>query len=685
MPDISALHIYDSSAHNSMLNESSHLNLDEFMSPETLKHNPSKTSQRLLPQQSLGQTAKAAGDRTTGGPHPNISNIFDKINELCRTGDPKTTNPDSSLENLSGKVRDIRALFSQASAQIHQVAGSETLEAQVQKSQRELEELSEKVEALKRDRERTRQSLAVTNELIHDKTTELSDLTSKKSALALELKQAEDSLSAKHRQIGDLQISTMKMQRSVEDSRAALAHKTSELEDLVAKKEALSQRIEDIQNKSSDVELELSEVRKQLFELEAIRKLSEEEKNVKEDELMVFRKRLVMLEAQKKNLENQMKELGGLWEEGRTKLGAANTELATVQAEILRLTNTNRALQKAVGDAEKEADGLKIQVAAEKGRCDGLRKKLKEGLARIENASRTVESSEVGLDLLAVCGEFVAQVESAISEVDNGGCSPELRKNVEAELPVLKVKVLDALGAAQVAKARRQASQEVWGDLSVELDRLKDGNPTEKEIGETTDFETLKNDFIDAIWQKLTALKRLSEQKSTNGAQDAQISDLRAFLEGWRGGGSHRSHVSIQSADGLDALTASHTFSRRVSLPNTSGDLQPVDRATQEGSRPELTESVGPQFYRKHLPENTSESKVPPKGPVTPIKEGGSATKRDFSDVDQLWNAIVKEMGNLIQFITKGSSLFANTVSFLLGKLPKDRYESQGVRSTVIK
>lgn len=695
MPDISALHVHDHSVRDSVNDDVSHLNLDDYCSPGTHKQGgPNRSSSNFLHSATMGLTMRPIEDKPSIGRTASISNLFEKINDICKTGEVRPKLAEPSADKLVSKLQEMTTLLANQVAALGQDSAQEMLAMQLGQAKGELDSLLERLEVHKREMEKTEQSLQVTRELVQEKTKEQSDMITKKANLTAELKHLEEALASKHKQMGELQISIMKLQRSVDDQEMALSHRRAERDELRDRKVALDIRIQDLQTKASDTELEISEVRKTLFELDEIRKLTEDEKNFKEEQLKSFQKQVRVQESMIKSLESQKSELGGLCDELQSKLAVETHEVTALQAEQSRLTVMSEQLRASLDGMIDEAGQVKAQEEIARSKVEEMRGQIKAKLMLIDSLAKEVERVESGMDLLALCGQFVAQVENALSDLaKRNAASFEVRKKVEVDIATLRQEIINETIKRQNAEAQVQAQQSVTDILKTDLSKLKDQAPEASTMNTIANLETLKSEFIDTVYQQLSEFKKLADLPSHKSKRDDKMSAILSALDhpdnlSFRGS-DQQSFRAQQIEDFLNMQNRDMDMSRhhrRDSNPSVTFEMDMSNAGFEEMCNVDYSYIDESRFSRKQTPD------VGPDGPkrhratthAATAGEGASGRK-DFSDVDLHWTAVVKELTNLIQFIIKGSSIFANTVSYFVSRLPKECPEVQGLRNTVIK
>lgn len=673
MPDISALYVYENSVQKSALNDSSHFNLDEFVSPQTHKQKANKDFNKSNINHNRQQEDKMSILRSNS-----VSHFLDRVNDLSKTTENRKL--ETSVDQLNTKITEFVSLLTNQTQLLSQDAVFDSLVKQLNHHKSELRVLTDRIELHKREVDKVNQSLQVTKELLQEKSKELSDLSTKRNELTETIANSESEISAKQKLIGDLEITALKLQRTLDDNQLILSHKQAEIEELVIKRNKTEERINKIKEKCTEIDLETSEFQKQIYELEELRKMNEEERNMKEEELAKLQKQVRVQESQRRNLETQKNELGKLCEELNFKVQNDAFEVAKLSSEQLKLSAVKKTLESALSDSHAKLSQLQLNNERLVQKNTEMRQQIRHNIASIDSLSRDTND----LDLLALCGQFVAQVESSLSHLSKSVASNQLRIETEANLSSLKEQIIAETVRLKVQESTIEAQSSLTEMLSAHLSKLK-SSTADVSTQSLVRFETLKADFVDSIYDRLNLLREVTEFDAKRGSKDLKMSEILIATD-------NQLPESRRESE-LDTSRKTHQireFLRSNTDKPTSSQLsfEEIDilKIVQEEPRtPEPSVSSALPFSRKKTPDQIASVQRQNRMTKTPIKTETQNSKQEFSDIEIYWNAISRDLGSIVQFITKGSSLFVNTVSFFVGKLPKESVSVQTMRTAVMR
>lgn len=209
-----------------------------------------------------------------------------------------------------------------------------------------------------------------------------------------------------------------------------------------------------------------------------------------------------------------------------------------------------------------------------------MRGQIKAKLMLIDSLAKEVERVESGMDLLALCGQFVAQVENALSDLaKRNAASFEVRKKVEVDIATLRQEIINETIKRQNAEAQVQAQQSVTDILKTDLSKLKGVGPEASTMNTIANLETLKSEFIDTLYQQLSEFeKKLADLPSHKSKRDDKMSAILSALD-------HPDNLSFR---GSDQQSFPGTANRGLFLNMQNRDMD-MSRHHRRDSNPSVT------------------------------------------------------------------------------------------------
>ena len=257
-------------------------------------------------------------------------------------------------------------------------------------------------------------------------------------------------------------------------------------------------------------------------------------------------------------------------------------------------------------------------------------------------------------------------------------------KEFETEIKELKSQILSEKLKLKTQSSKKEANKLLVEFLRNNLEKVR--NIRQKESAkcqQLEDFEKDKIEFIDLIFSQLCELNKTTKKSKRRTIANDHLNDLLNTFDRNDSSNSNNFVMANKPSSDLFDKTLLEPENGRTSLPlnettssrNNDNDSVNIDIYNQRERR----------FSRKPQPDASMELKRGIKNISSPSRMSDMGVKRELGDVGSNWLNLVKEMSNFVQFITKTSSIFANTISFFMGKFPKEGQEANSVRASIIK
>ena len=681
LPDISALHVYESSMQSSILNESSHMNLDEYIFPTNTK---TKNNTRPVFNCNVNGKRKQENENNNIEFTEFLFNLNDKITEVAQVAN---FNTDKSQKEYSNLITQFQSILKMFNIQISSSCDSfvPKYSNQIAELTNELTKITSHFESRKNETEKLEQLTIITKQMVKEKNRELNDMIAKKTKTNIDLRELEDNLTSKTKAIGDLQITIMKLQRNYDEAQINYFHRKTECEDLETKTKALNKRIEENNFRISQIDQEINEVQKQIFDLDELRKLSEDDRNCQLDQLEKLQKQLRLLESQQKSYTSQKNELLETCEEFQVKINSTNSEIMTLKSETIRKQSMLEMLQKYSKQNDDELLGLKNKVRIFGEKIDKTNGDLIHKVSEIEQQQNRISNYENATELFEICDQFVSFMTSSLNEISELKINnKQTRKKLELEIAEMQHRVISKTLKIKVTECDLEANKMLSSCLIDNLAKLKTQTSDSENSTQVFDFENEKLQFIELMFEKLTDLNQFSSFSTNKTKQESQMKEMYSIFDQNGSVCSESSNFIVSSKFKNDGTYGNRNeFDRKLSQ-NVLGN-HALKQTDSEVKNIDIYDFRERKFSRKRTPDGSIDLRRNAKDAGSPSRLSEFGIKRDLTEVGNHWLSLVKEMSNFVQFITKSSSIFANTISFFMSKFPKEGTEANQLRSSIIK
>lgn len=677
---MSALYIYDNSIQNSVLNDSSHLNLDEYIQSKPKQHFLQKSTNDFRLSTTLKQAQHFQEDKKMNLKTTSISNLNEFINEVSKFKDFKTEN---ELSKLISNLQNLISFLNTYICKPQNNSLSNNLNLELIQIESDLKNITNNIENYQKDIKLSKEKIEFMKNKMDEKSKDISQLSLKKIELEIQTKNKSESLILKTTQLEISQKSFLKVQKNLDDSEANIINKKCEIDELMSKQIKLSLKIKEQNSKSNEIELEIIQVKRGITDLTEIQKVTENEINGKLEILQKLQKQVRLNDSQKNNLESRKNELNKICEEVSSKIDGSNLHIFNLRTDVTQRTAKYITLKSFNEQNKTETLHLTTMFENEKQICDFEKTKFEKMLKEIEIIKEQIGYNGICLEVLKVLNEFKLFFFENISKSKKDQLINFDKKNkLERDIVQLRIKIINETVKISEKEINNEAGDSLMETLENDLKNIEDLNSQPQNLSKLINLESFKSSFVNSIFFQISEINKLTSD-TTPTSKTIKICEI---INSNDEDNFFMAQFPISpNTNEPDFLFPCPLISSNSHFVNSSFGVDYSQNNQNEICMIDFTDADILKFSRKKTPDNESDTKRQLKFPNTPSRSGQNSSQTNLGDLANTWAIIIKELANVVQSLTKCSSIFANTVSFFVGKLQKDNLEIPNFRNLVVK